>query len=93
MSEIHLTVPDRVYVRDEYGLLGVPANVARDQYKIFPDIIFFRNDGWTLGAVRGNTDVEAYELWKGEWTGYTLLDKTGRCIDQVFHQASEFRKL
>lgn len=87
-------VPDRIYVKDsDGGFSGVPANFAEKVLHIKPDIIFFRRDGWTLGATRGETDVDAFELWKGEWEGYLLLNRDGSCPDKTFHSISDFRKM
>jgi len=65
--------PDRVYVRDSDGeCIGVPSRIARDKYDVMPDIIFLRDDGWSLGAVRGDTESEAYNLWKNDWEFFML---------------------
>jgi len=39
---------------------------AWDDYRVFPDVIFVRDDGWSLGAPKRLEKV-AYELWKDVW--------------------------
>lgn len=56
--------PARVVV-DAEGL-GVNSKRARYEYNIVPDIIFLRNDGWTLGAPKQFERV-AFEMWHKEW--------------------------
>ena len=34
-----------------------------------PDIIFVRNDGWSLGAFDHN-EADAYEVWSDAWIGF-----------------------
>lgn len=60
-------MPDRVIV--DRGGYGVPSNIAEKRYKVIPDIIFKRNDGWTLGAPKEFEDV-AYRMWRDEWTHF-----------------------
>lgn len=88
-------VPDRVYVRDSAGCLGVTAKVAEVVFKVKPSIVFFRCDGWTLGSDLKDIETtrEAYELWERDWEGYLLLDESGECPDQAFHDISEFRRM
>ena len=56
--------PTRVVVdRDGFGV--TPARAARE-YRITPEVIFVRNDGWSLGAPKELENV-ARELWRGKW--------------------------
>ena len=41
---------------------------------IKPDVIFIRNDGWTLGAPSSLEDV-AFDLWKKDWTHFARAGK------------------
>ena len=59
--------PNRIIV-DVEGL-GVPTDRAIKEYNEFPDIIFIRDDGWTLGAPARFERV-AYEMWKDSWTHF-----------------------
>jgi hypothetical protein len=59
--------PTRVIV-DGDGL-GVTSNIAREKYNIDPDIIFLRNDEWSLGAPTKYENV-AYSIWASEWTHF-----------------------
>lgn len=36
-----------------------------------PDLIFIRNDGWTLGTIR-EWEAEARELWEDEWVAVII---------------------
>jgi len=58
--------PDRVVV-DPSGE-AVPSRRAREEYGVQPDVIFIRDDHWTLGAPESLEDV-ARDMWAGEWAG------------------------
>ncbi len=45
---------------------SVPYSYAVDEFKIDVEMVFIRNDGWTLGCHRTHQSV-AYGLWKEEW--------------------------
>lgn len=62
--------PNRVLV--DVGGSAVPPSIARERYMTRPDVIFFRDDGWTLGAPRELEDV-ARSLWEGNWVGVVRL--------------------
>ena len=60
--------PDRVMFKTNEA---TTLNKAIKKYKINPDIIFIRNDGWSIGAptsLEGNT----YRSWENEWTHYII---------------------
>ena len=59
--------PTRVVVDDEG--LGANSKRARFEYNIIPDIVFLRDDGWTLGAPT-QFETVAYRLWQAEWTHF-----------------------
>lgn len=61
--------PDRVVINREGE--AVPPFRARRDYNIHPDIIFARDDGWTLAAPDSLKDV-AEAMWKKEWIGVFL---------------------
>ncbi len=42
---------------------------AREALRVEPDIIFIRDDGWSLAAPR-SFEAVAYNMWKGEWIGF-----------------------
>jgi len=42
---------------------------ARQEYRVTPEIIFIRKDGWSLGAPKA-LEKKAYELWADEWIGF-----------------------
>lgn len=58
--------PTRVIV--DSGALGVTPKRAREEYNITPDVIFIRNDGWSLGAPARFEQV-ALALWRDDWIG------------------------
>lgn len=62
-----LIKPTRVIVDD--GGLGTTPEIAESQYGITPDIVFIRNDGWSLGAPFGFEGI-AYRMWSDSWTRF-----------------------
>lgn len=56
---------DRVVVATDGS--AVSWQQATQDYGIQPDVIFVRNDGWTLGAPNWLRNV-AYALWSDCWT-------------------------
>lgn len=58
--------PDRVVINSEGD--GIPPKRAWAQHGITPDVIFIRDDGWTLGAPAYLEDV-AERLWRDQWVG------------------------
>ncbi len=61
------TGPNRVVINKEGE--AVPYETAFLEWAISPDIIFIRNDGWTLGAPLYLAQV-AYELWADQWENF-----------------------
>lgn len=59
--------PTRVVI-DSDGY-AVPPMKAWKQHNVFPDIIFVRDDGWSLGAPSVYEEV-AYNMWKDAWTHF-----------------------
>ena len=70
--------PDRVVISEEGEM--VHWKVARDNHGIFPDVVFIRNDGWTLGAPAPLEDV-ARKLWEHDWLG--LIRKPSATPERV----------
>ncbi|HEX9504247.1 MAG TPA: hypothetical protein VF974_08105 [Patescibacteria group bacterium] len=64
--------PDRVVINTEAE--AVNSSYAHQHYGVLPDVIFIRNDGWSLGAPDWLETV-AYELWTEEWTGFMRRGK------------------
>jgi len=60
--------PTRVVVKVEGGVVtyGCPPDQAKRDYGIEPDVVFVRNDGWSLGARFADRDP-AFKLWEGDW--------------------------
>lgn len=42
---------------------------AREQFGISPDIIFIRDDGWSLAAPR-QFEATAYGMWPDKWISF-----------------------
>ena len=72
MAHIIHNGPDRVVI-NEHGE-AVPAGRAIRDYNIIPDIIFIRDDGWSLGAP-APLEVVAYGMWSDEWVGFVRRGK------------------
>ena len=62
---------------------AVTSRRAREEYRIVPDIIFIRNDGWSLGAPQ-HLEHAAYRLWKDEWTYFM------RPPEIIIHRMDEY---
>ena len=58
--------PDRVLVNPD---CAVDPKRARNDYNVEPDIIFIRNDGWSLAAP-SFLERDAFGLWENEWTHF-----------------------
>lgn len=56
--------PDRVVI-DSGGLATTPER-AEKEYGIVPEVIFVRNDEWSLGAPLQFEEI-TYRLWKNQW--------------------------
>lgn len=67
--------PTRVVINEEGE--AVPAWMAERDYNIKPDVVFVRDDGWTLGAPKHLAQV-AKGLWEGEWVEEVWLEGFGR---------------
>jgi len=53
---------------------AVPCKRAKDKHGIEPDIVFVRNDGWTLGAPDSLSQT-AYNMWKADWVYFATKDE------------------
>ena len=79
--EIIRTGPQRVLL-DAEGR-AIPSRAAREVHGVIPDVIFIRDDGWSLGAQKDLAAV-AFDLWKGAWIGYALRgDREARPIEEL----------
>jgi hypothetical protein len=56
--------PRRVVI-NEHGD-ATTCQAALTKYKVRPDIVYVRDDGWSLGAPAGLSDV-ALRLWQDAW--------------------------
>ena len=59
--------PVRVVVRKDG--LAVPPSTAEKQYRTKADVVFIRDDGWSLGAPKKFEEV-AYSLWTDKWVAF-----------------------
>jgi hypothetical protein len=71
--------PTRVVVREDG--YAVPPRRAREEYGITPDVIYLRDDGWSLGATITWADV-AWGKWPDRWIGAIHLED-GRVLGYV----------
>lgn len=53
---------------------ALPALLAEKRYGIKPAIVFYRDDGWSLGSP-ANLEAQAYRIWKDRWTHFTRDDR------------------
>ena len=59
--------PDRVVTHTEgHGVKDTASQRRAGQMEIYPDVIFVREDGWTLGATY-EMSIAARRLWQGRW--------------------------
>lgn len=63
-KEIRGQWPRRTLLSED-GDAASPQKAYRLQGR-FPDFIFIRDDGWSLGAIEEFRDA-AHELWKDQW--------------------------
>lgn len=64
--------PSRVILNAEGE--AVSFRRAQETNWITPDVIFIREDGWSLGAP-GWLESVAYKMWADEWIGFIRRDK------------------
>ena len=64
--------PARVII-NEHGEATTPARAA--QQGIFADVVFLRDDGWSLGAPAEHETL-AYETWRESWTHFCRVGVT-----------------
>ena len=76
--------PDRVVINTDGD--AIDSKHAREQYNLNPEVIFIRNDGWTLGAPRGLEWI-AFQQWAGEWIGFL------RKPDREAHPMTDYKPL
>lgn len=69
-----LPTPIRVVVDERCHM--TTAELAIADYDITPDIIFMRDDGWSLGAP-ADLEEHAYALWRGHWAWFQRRDDDG----------------
>jgi hypothetical protein len=53
----------RMWFEDE----GMAANRAFARMAPYPEMIFVRNDNWSIGCLKKDADI-VFELWKEKWT-------------------------
>ncbi len=70
IAKIKLHGPSRVLVEPDYA---VPCKKAREEYGINPDVIFIREDGWSLGAPK-SLEQDAVKMWT--WVAFISKPNT-----------------
>ena len=59
--------PDRVVTHTEGGeVKNATSRERASQMEIYPDVVFVREDGWTLGATY-EMSIAARRMWQGRW--------------------------
>jgi len=58
--------PDRIMINKAGH--SVPPHTLDNYFLRYPDVIFIRQDGWSLGT-HADLEDDAYRLFKGEWLG------------------------
>jgi hypothetical protein len=64
--------PARVIINQDGEAVSADRAESRG---VVPDIIFKREDGWTLGTPKEFENV-AYEMWADSWTHFALATDT-----------------
>lgn len=67
VSRIMQFGPDGVVI-NVHGEATSSRRASRD-HEVEPDVIFIRDDGWSLGAPHHLEDV-AYKTWSDKWLGF-----------------------
>jgi hypothetical protein len=60
--DLLLNGPQRVVVKVRGGLYATCPDLAARDYGIYPEVVFIRADGWTLGTPR-RFEPQASKLW------------------------------
>ena len=64
--------PDRVVI-NPHGE-AIPPSAAKKAHDVVSDVIYIRDDAWSLGAPK-SLDSVAHSLWAGDWIA--KMEKTG----------------
>jgi hypothetical protein len=59
--------PNRVIISEDGN--AVSPKIARDSKSIVSEIIFVRDDGWSLGA-NAQLQHSAFDIWKDKWIAF-----------------------
>lgn len=76
-------IVNRVVINNEGE--AVNPNRAETDHGITPDIVFIRNDGWTLGAPKQFKDI-AYQMWQNDWEYFY------NSTNKELHEISEYER-
>lgn len=69
--------PDRVVI-DKFGQASPTTPLIPNEHSTTPfDVIFFRNDGWTLGAPQ-ELETVAFKMWRDKWVAYARRGGNGK---------------
>jgi hypothetical protein len=62
---------------------------AKSRKRIIPDIVFIREDGWSLGSPR-DLEAIAFGLWEDEWAAFMgPKDRTAKPIEDYHRGGKE----
>lgn len=79
IADIRKNGPVRVLVDDQETC--VPPRIAMRDHKVQVDIIFVRQDNWSLGAPKVLT-LDAYDLWRYDWIGFIEKNQPFKFIEE-----------
>lgn len=69
---------------------AVPWRRALDEHHVEADVIFLRDDGWTLGASKV-LEAAAFSLWREHWIGFwRTTDYCPNMPTLAFHPIAEY---
>jgi hypothetical protein len=83
IRRISMHGPDRVVI--DLAGQAVSANRAALNHYVFPDIIFIRDDGWTLGAPR-KFEFVAFNLWKDSWIAFIRNPRVDGAVAELISE-------
>ena len=85
MKLIAIHGPSRTMINE---FEATTSDQAKEVYDVTPDIIFIRDDGWSLGAPKRLAEA-AEKLWSGQWTHVLLRPSTKPYTYQEYQQFKE----
>lgn len=66
-SDVPVKMPSRVMYTSEGD--ATTFERAMNDHHTIPEVIFLRNDGWSLGAPK-HLERYAFRMWESDWVGF-----------------------